>query len=222
MVARSTRRSSSGRAGFRVVGVARNGEAALAEIVRRCVRTWCCSTCTCPTSAGSTCCAGSAAAGDRRRRGDGDRGPRGGDGARSGGRAARRTTWSSRSSTTTCGPGWRRSGPSHRALAGVATPAQDDIDAVFAPVGRGREVLPKGLSARTAAAVLDALAGGAEISAGRVRRGGRHLAGLRPALPRALRHAGQVRGAPRTTAAPAAPSAVTAHSAEPAAPVSRR
>ena len=54
---------------------------------------------------------------------------------------------------------------SHRALAGVATPGQDDIDAVFAPLGRGREALPKGLSAETAAAVLATLGSGREISA---------------------------------------------------------
>jgi response regulator of citrate/malate metabolism len=54
---------------------------------------------------------------------------------------------------------------SHGALAGVATPDQDDIDAVFAPLGRGREALPKGLSAETAAAVLATLGSGREISA---------------------------------------------------------
>jgi len=54
---------------------------------------------------------------------------------------------------------------SHQALAGVATPGQDDIDAVFAPLGRGREALPKGLSAETAAAVLATLGSGREISA---------------------------------------------------------
>ena len=55
---------------------------------------------------------------------------------------------------------------SHAALTGVATPGQEDIDAVFAPLGRGREALPKGLSAETAAAVLAALDAGLEISAG--------------------------------------------------------
>ena len=41
---------------------------------------------------------------------------------------------------------------------------QSDIDAVFAPVGSGRAVLPKGLSPETAQAVLDVLADG-EVSA---------------------------------------------------------
>ncbi|MEI5674895.1 MULTISPECIES: response regulator [unclassified Nocardioides] len=53
---------------------------------------------------------------------------------------------------------------SHRALAGGAVPDQDDIDAVFAPVGRSRVALPKGLSAETAALVLAALDEG-ELSA---------------------------------------------------------
>ncbi|MBB6629602.1 response regulator [Nocardioides sp. KIGAM211] len=53
----------------------------------------------------------------------------------------------------------------HLALAGVATAGQEDIDAVFAPLGRGREALPKGLSVETAAAVLEALASGRELSA---------------------------------------------------------
>jgi response regulator of citrate/malate metabolism len=52
---------------------------------------------------------------------------------------------------------------SHRALAG-GEPDQDDIDAVFAPVGRTRVALPKGLSAETAALVLAALRTG-ELSA---------------------------------------------------------
>lgn len=55
---------------------------------------------------------------------------------------------------------------SHAALMGVATPGQEDIDAVFAPLGRGREALPKGLSAETASAVLAALDAALEISAG--------------------------------------------------------
>jgi len=54
---------------------------------------------------------------------------------------------------------------SHLALTGVDRAGQLDIDAVFAPLGRGREVLPKGLSAETADAVRSALAGGREISA---------------------------------------------------------
>jgi response regulator of citrate/malate metabolism len=54
---------------------------------------------------------------------------------------------------------------SHTALTGVATPGQEDIDAVFAPLGRGREVLPKGLSTETASAVLAALDAAQEISA---------------------------------------------------------
>lgn len=53
---------------------------------------------------------------------------------------------------------------SHRALTGSTTPDQDDIDAVFSPVGRTRAPLPKGLSAETAGLVLDALAAG-ELSA---------------------------------------------------------
>ena len=48
----------------------------------------------------------------------------------------------------------------HLALTGVDRAGQDDIDAFFAPLGRGREVLPKGLSAETADAVLATLAGG--------------------------------------------------------------
>ena len=51
------------------------------------------------------------------------------------------------------------------ALSGVATAGQDDIDAVFAPLGRGREGLPKGLSAETAAAVLAVLGSDYDISA---------------------------------------------------------
>jgi response regulator of citrate/malate metabolism len=54
---------------------------------------------------------------------------------------------------------------SHVALAGVASPQQGDIDAVFAPLGRGREVLPKGLSAETAAGVLETLTTLTDISA---------------------------------------------------------
>jgi response regulator of citrate/malate metabolism len=54
---------------------------------------------------------------------------------------------------------------SHQALAGVTSPDQDDIDAVFAPLGRGREALPKGLSPETAAAVLAALRAGRDVSA---------------------------------------------------------
>ena len=50
------------------------------------------------------------------------------------------------------------------ALSGVATAGQDDIDAVFAPLGRGREALPKGLSAETAAAVLAVLGSDYDIS----------------------------------------------------------
>jgi response regulator of citrate/malate metabolism len=50
------------------------------------------------------------------------------------------------------------------ALSGVATAGQDDIDAVFAPLGRGREALPKGLSAETAAAVLGVLGSDYDIS----------------------------------------------------------
>jgi response regulator of citrate/malate metabolism len=53
----------------------------------------------------------------------------------------------------------------HLALAGVTSPGQDDIDAVFAPLGRGREALPKGLSPETAASVLATLHGGREVSA---------------------------------------------------------
>lgn len=51
-----------------------------------------------------------------------------------------------------------------RALAGAEAPDQDDIDAVFSPVGRTRAALPKGLSPETADLVLAALADG-ELSA---------------------------------------------------------
>jgi response regulator of citrate/malate metabolism len=55
---------------------------------------------------------------------------------------------------------------SHRALAEGEPAGQDDIDAVFAPVVTSRPVvLPKGLSAPTAEAVVEALAGTAELSA---------------------------------------------------------
>lgn len=54
---------------------------------------------------------------------------------------------------------------SFRALQGVETARQRDIDAVFAPLGRGREVLPKGLSPETASAVLVALGDRKELSA---------------------------------------------------------
>ena len=54
----------------------------------------------------------------------------------------------------------------HSALAAGSPAAQDDIDAVFAPVVSTRPaVLPKGLSAPTAEAVLEALAGAEELSA---------------------------------------------------------
>ena len=54
----------------------------------------------------------------------------------------------------------------HRALAEGATAAQDDIDTVFAPVVTTRPaVLPKGLNPETAEAVLAALGGGEELSA---------------------------------------------------------
>lgn len=53
---------------------------------------------------------------------------------------------------------------SHRALTGSEAPDQDDIDAVFAPVGRPRVALPKGLSPETAALVDAALDEG-ELSA---------------------------------------------------------
>jgi response regulator of citrate/malate metabolism len=53
----------------------------------------------------------------------------------------------------------------HLALAGVSTARQDDIDAVFAPLGRAGDALPKGLSAETAASVLEVLGSGREISA---------------------------------------------------------
>jgi response regulator of citrate/malate metabolism len=51
------------------------------------------------------------------------------------------------------------------ALRDLDTPEQDDIDAVFAPLGRGRAALPKGLSPETADAVRAALAGATELSA---------------------------------------------------------
>ena len=54
----------------------------------------------------------------------------------------------------------------HRALAEGETAAQDDIDTVFAPVVTSRPVvLPKGLSPETAEAVLAALGGAEELSA---------------------------------------------------------
>lgn len=51
------------------------------------------------------------------------------------------------------------------ALTGVDRAGQEDIDAFFAPLGRGREVLPKGLSTETAEAVLAILGEGREVSA---------------------------------------------------------
>ena len=54
---------------------------------------------------------------------------------------------------------------SHRALTGVDHAGQVDIDAVFAPLGHGREVLPKGLSIETAVLVRAALGARREISA---------------------------------------------------------
>lgn len=45
----------------------------------------------------------------------------------------------------------------HDRLEGVTTAAQTDIDAVFAPMGQGRAALPKGLSRETADAVLAVL-----------------------------------------------------------------
>jgi response regulator of citrate/malate metabolism len=54
---------------------------------------------------------------------------------------------------------------SHRALESVGGADQDEIDAVFAPLARGREALPKGLSQETADAVLAALTGDTELSA---------------------------------------------------------
>ena len=54
---------------------------------------------------------------------------------------------------------------SQDALSGVAQAGQSDIDAVFAPLGQGREVLPKGLSTETAEVVRATLAGGREVSA---------------------------------------------------------
>lgn len=53
----------------------------------------------------------------------------------------------------------------HAALQGVDHAGQEEIDAVFAPLGRGRTALPKGLSPETAAAVLEALRGSEELSA---------------------------------------------------------
>lgn len=54
------------------------------------------------------------------------------------------------------------------ALDGVVTADQTDIDAVFAPIGVGRAVLPKGLSRETAESVLEVLTGAgpaADVSA---------------------------------------------------------
>lgn len=53
----------------------------------------------------------------------------------------------------------------HEALQGVEAPDQQHIDAVFAPLGRARAVLPKGLSPETAEAVLAALGEAGELSA---------------------------------------------------------
>ncbi|WP_207619310.1 response regulator [Nocardioides sp. IC4_145] len=53
----------------------------------------------------------------------------------------------------------------HTALQGVEAPDQEHIDAVFAPLGRARATLPKGLSPETAESVLAALRGGHELSA---------------------------------------------------------
>ncbi len=55
---------------------------------------------------------------------------------------------------------------SYRALANVGSAEQEAIDAVFAPLGRGKEALPKGLSQETAEAVLRALGPAEELSAG--------------------------------------------------------
>ncbi|MBC2959954.1 response regulator [Nocardioides deserti] len=51
------------------------------------------------------------------------------------------------------------------ALQGVDAPDQAHIDAVFAPLGRPRTTLPKGLSPETAETVLAALRGAGELSA---------------------------------------------------------
>jgi response regulator of citrate/malate metabolism len=51
------------------------------------------------------------------------------------------------------------------ALRELGTPDQDDIDAVFAPLGRGRTALPKGLSTETAEAVRAALGTAEDLSA---------------------------------------------------------
>ena len=68
------------------------------------------------------------------------------------------------------------------------TPAQDDIDAVFTPVVAGPpKSLPKGLSVPTADSVLRGARLRRRGVGERVRRAGRHLPGLRPPLPRALR-----------------------------------
>jgi len=53
----------------------------------------------------------------------------------------------------------------HVALRGVDRAGQEEIDAVFAPLGRGRVALPKGLSPETATAVLEALRATDELSA---------------------------------------------------------
>jgi response regulator of citrate/malate metabolism len=51
------------------------------------------------------------------------------------------------------------------ALEGVTRPGQDDIDAVFGPLGRTAAPLPKGLSPETAASVLEVLTTGGDLSA---------------------------------------------------------
>ena len=84
----------------------------------------------------------------------------------------------------------------HAALASGTRPAQDDIDAVFAPVVSTRPVvLPKGLSAPTADAVLEALGGAEELSAAEAADAVGISRVSRPALPRALRQPGPGRGA---------------------------
>ena len=94
-----------------------------------------------------------------------------------------------------------------RALAAQARPGQQDIDAVFGLAAPARR-----RGAAQGAEPGDRRRRGGRAARGgravrrRVRRRGRHLPGLRPALPRALRGARRRRPYASSTAAPAGPS----------------
>ncbi len=101
----------------------------------------------------------------------------------------------------------------HLALSGSGAPGQQDIDAVFGGRGPGRRDrtaqgaqpgdrrLRRGRAARSGRAVR-----------GRVRRRRRHLARLRPALPRALRRARLGRRAPAVRGRRTARASLSDHS----------